>query len=220
MCSPEIVWSIVRERPSRGDGKAGQDTQELDDHDDDPQSQLRFVMYKSAGKPQRLLADQQTNALWNTPASGCPPSTPTARTVRMIWIATSDAAKGSPLGRTLAAASQTSPARQHQDHKGEPDRQSVGIEIVGEPGRVVPALSDGEEEQGGRRRLVAPIMGQLCDRPGIDAIEEEFDRGDGRRFLAAPTQQSFPAVRPHHLEPAMIANVSNDHGAGRNLRKQ
>jgi hypothetical protein len=54
-------------------------------------------MYKSAGKPQRLLADQQTNALWNTPASGCPPSTPTARTVRMIWIAASDAAKGSPL---------------------------------------------------------------------------------------------------------------------------
>jgi hypothetical protein len=38
-------------------------------------------------------------------------------------------------------------ARQHQDHKGEPDRQSVGIEIVGEPGRVVPARSDGEEEQ-------------------------------------------------------------------------
>jgi hypothetical protein len=63
-------------------------------------------------------------------------------------------------------------------------------------------------------------MGQLCDRPGIDEIEEEFDRGDGRRLRAAPTQQSFPAVRPHHLEPAMIANASNDHGAGRNLRKQ
>jgi hypothetical protein len=92
-----------------GDGKAGQDTQELDDHGDDPQSQLRFVMYKSAGKPQRLLADPQTNALWNTPASGCPPSTPTARTVRMIWIAASPR-REARFARTPAAASQTSPS--------------------------------------------------------------------------------------------------------------
>jgi hypothetical protein len=50
---------------------------------------------------------------------------------------------------------------------------------------------------------VQQIVGQLCGRQGIDEIEEEFDRGDGRRLLA----ESFPPLRHRHLERAIMANA-------------
>ena len=47
-----------------------------------------------------------------------------------------------------------------------------------------------EQEAGARQRqLVEQIIGQLCDRQGIDEIEAQFDRGDGRHLLAAPMQR-------------------------------